>query len=257
MTVPKRDTIAEELRQRIVDGTYGPGDKLPTEAELMIEHGVARGTARDALGLLEEEGLVDRRVGTSGGTFVRRQVAIDIYAWRDDQPMSSNSEADLFARTVREQHHEPRQDFSVRDEAMPADLAKLLNVEPGTPAVVRRCVRFIDEQAHSIQDSWYPEWLCDRVPELRSRQDIKQGTTRLLADQGFRQVAAIGFSDTVRLAAADAAILRISTTREVLRHVLVGYTADGPLRISAAVFAPGTRLVSAHGDVSVIERYRR
>lgn len=255
--MPKRDTIADELRRAIADGVYGPGDKLPTEAELTINRGVARGTVRDALALLEEEGLVERRVGTTGGTFVRRQLAIDIFAWRDDQPMSTSSEADLFFRTVREQGHEASQDFSVYDDLMPPDFAKRLHVEPGTPVVVRRCVRYVDGEPHSIQDSWYPEWLCERVPLLRSREDIKQGTTRLLADEGYLQRAAEGRSKVVRLSAANAMILRISPTEKVLRHVLTGYTDDGPLRISAASFAPGTELVSIHGDVSIIQRHRR
>lgn len=256
MTLPKRDTIADELRKLITNGTYGPGAKLPTEAELMIEHSVARGTVRGALQLLEEEGLVDRRVGTTGGTFVRRQLSIDVFAWRDDQPTHTGSEADLFFRTVLEQGRQPSQDFSVHDDVMPADLAKLLRLEHGTAAVVRRCVRYVDGLPHSIQDSWYPDWLCERVPQLRSRENIVQGTTRLLADEGIAQRAARVESMTVHLSAADAAILRVSPTRDIQRHVLTGYTADGPLRISAASFAPGARLVSFHGDVSIIERYR-
>lgn len=257
MTTPRRDVIADELRQAIATGAYSPGDKLPTEAELTLELGVARETVRDALRLLVEEGLVERKVGPTGGTFVRRQLSIDVFAWRDDQPAHTGAEADLFFRTVREQGRTPRQDFEVRDDAMPAELAALLHVEPGSAAVVRRCVRYVDELPHSIQDSWYPDWLCERVPLLRSRENIVQGTTRLLADEGFVQRAAEGRSATIHLSAADAAILRVSPARDILRHVLTGYTEDGPLRISAASFAPGTRLVSRHGDVSIIERFRR
>lgn len=255
--LPKRDIIAGQLRQRIEDGTYQPGDRLPTEAELMLEHSAARGTIRDALGLLEEEGLVERRVGVAGGTFVRQRLAIDIYAWRDDQPMSTNSESDLFFRTVREQGRTPSQDFSTRNDLMPPAYAELLHVEPGEPATVRRCVRYIDGIPHSIQDSWYPMWLCRKVPLLRSEENIVQGTTRLLADEGYLQRAAYGYSIAMRLSPEDASVLRTTSGQPVLASVLVGYTVDGPLRISAAVFAPGTRLVSAHGDVTLIERHRR
>jgi GntR family transcriptional regulator len=43
----------------------------------------------------------------------------------------------------------------------------------------------------------------------------------------------------------------------VLHTALTGYTKDGPLRISIASFAADkVRLLSAHGDISIIERYR-
>lgn len=257
MTLPKRDAIAEDLRRRIADGEWGPGDRLPTLDALQAAFSVSRGTAMEAVNQLEAIGVVERRLGRGGGNFVRHQLVLDIYAWRDDQPMSTTSEADLFFRTVREQHREPSQDFSVRAELMPEDYCALLNIEPGDPAIVRRCVRKVDGVPHSIQDSWYPSWLCERVPMLRQPEDIAVGTTRLLADAGFLQVAARAYAIAVMPTADQSAILRIPPAGlPVLHSVLTGYTTDGPLRISAAVFGPGTRLVSEHGDVSVIDRYR-
>ncbi|MQA96008.1 MAG: GntR family transcriptional regulator [Streptosporangiales bacterium] len=51
--------IAEALRARIVSGDLKPGDKLPSEKAVCAEFGVARGTAREALKKLENDGLVD------------------------------------------------------------------------------------------------------------------------------------------------------------------------------------------------------
>ena len=59
----------EELRQAILGGTFRPGSQLPTEAELCEMLGVSRTVVREALRVLEEEGLVARRHGV--GTFVR------------------------------------------------------------------------------------------------------------------------------------------------------------------------------------------
>lgn len=50
--------IADELRARIRGGTLKSGDRLPTQAELTVEFGVERGTVRQALRLLQEEGLL-------------------------------------------------------------------------------------------------------------------------------------------------------------------------------------------------------
>jgi GntR family transcriptional regulator len=58
-----------ELRQAITGGTYRPGSQLPTEAELCEMLGVSRTVVREALRVLEDDGLVARRHGV--GTFVR------------------------------------------------------------------------------------------------------------------------------------------------------------------------------------------
>src|ERR1044071_4886087 len=71
----ERKTLTEvalqELRQAITDGTFRPGSQLPTEAELCAMLGVSRTVVREALRVLEDDGLVARRHGV--GTFVRNQ----------------------------------------------------------------------------------------------------------------------------------------------------------------------------------------
>ena len=71
----ERKTLTEialqELRQAIVGGTFRPGSQLPTEAELCEVLGVSRTVVREALRVLEDDGLVVRRHGV--GTFVRNQ----------------------------------------------------------------------------------------------------------------------------------------------------------------------------------------
>ncbi len=69
----ERKTLTEiaqqELREAIVSGTFRPGSQLPTEAELCEMLGVSRTVVREALRVLEDDGLVVRRHGI--GTFVR------------------------------------------------------------------------------------------------------------------------------------------------------------------------------------------
>lgn len=50
--------LADELRAAIDAGVYGPGDKLPSCAELAKGSGVHRDTARAALRILAHEGRV-------------------------------------------------------------------------------------------------------------------------------------------------------------------------------------------------------
>jgi GntR family transcriptional regulator len=60
--------IATVLKDAIASGRYRPGDRLPTEGELVSTHCVSRVTVRRALLSLEQQGLIRRRVGA--GTFV-------------------------------------------------------------------------------------------------------------------------------------------------------------------------------------------
>lgn len=55
--------IANALREKINDGTYAPGDLLPSEAVLSAEYGVVRNTLRRALAQLEREGLIESLPG--------------------------------------------------------------------------------------------------------------------------------------------------------------------------------------------------
>ncbi|MEU6008776.1 GntR family transcriptional regulator [Streptomyces sp. NPDC047453] len=48
--------IADEFKRKIRDGELAPGDKLPSEAKLMTEHGVSRTVARQAISRLREDG---------------------------------------------------------------------------------------------------------------------------------------------------------------------------------------------------------
>lgn len=56
------------LRDQIERGSYRLGDQLPAERVLAEEHGVARGTVREALTRLADAGLVEIRRGS--GTYV-------------------------------------------------------------------------------------------------------------------------------------------------------------------------------------------
>ncbi len=63
-------TIAGQLREAIVKGTYAHGQRLPAERLLARHFGASRSTIRAALRQLEDMALVIRRIGS--GTFVNR-----------------------------------------------------------------------------------------------------------------------------------------------------------------------------------------
>lgn len=65
-----QDAVADVLRRRIMLGGFDPGDKLPTERELAAVLEVSRNTVREAVRLLQAEGIVSTSRGRSGGTRV-------------------------------------------------------------------------------------------------------------------------------------------------------------------------------------------
>ncbi|GAA0936058.1 GntR family transcriptional regulator [Actinocorallia libanotica] len=63
---PLYQQLVRILRERIEDGTYPPGGRMPSRFELEREFGVAPGTISKALDRLKQQGLV---IGV--GTFAR------------------------------------------------------------------------------------------------------------------------------------------------------------------------------------------
>jgi GntR family transcriptional repressor for pyruvate dehydrogenase complex len=73
MQVPKAsDVLADDLRERILRGEFPEGTALPPERELVTQTQMSRATVREALRILEVQGLVRIKTGRSGGAFVQR-----------------------------------------------------------------------------------------------------------------------------------------------------------------------------------------
>jgi len=67
-TLPKYRHIYNALHRDIVGGAVKPGERLPSEAELVKTFGASRITVGRALRDLQQAGLVERRAGS--GTYV-------------------------------------------------------------------------------------------------------------------------------------------------------------------------------------------
>ncbi|MFI5040584.1 MAG: FadR/GntR family transcriptional regulator [Acidimicrobiales bacterium] len=61
------ETVAAGIRRRIATGDLKVGDRLPTEEELTESFGIARTTLREALRILESQGLIEIKRGRGGG----------------------------------------------------------------------------------------------------------------------------------------------------------------------------------------------
>lgn len=69
---PRRtfEEVAAQLREMLVSGQLKPGDRLPSERDLSAQLGVSRSALREALRMLENNGMLELRKGKTGGAFV-------------------------------------------------------------------------------------------------------------------------------------------------------------------------------------------
>lgn len=70
---PKRSRpvrVADQIKDWVVDRDLKKGAKLPNEAEMIATFQVSKGTVREAMRILEAQGLVVTRTGPGGGSFV-------------------------------------------------------------------------------------------------------------------------------------------------------------------------------------------
>lgn len=63
------EIVFQKIQTEILDGHFQVGDKLPSERDLAVQHGVSRNSIREAIRLLELNHLVEIRRGE--GTFIR------------------------------------------------------------------------------------------------------------------------------------------------------------------------------------------
>jgi len=63
--------VADQIEEAIVSGLLKAGEKLPPERELVGRFDVSRRTLREALRIVEQKGLIEIKVGSRGGAFVK------------------------------------------------------------------------------------------------------------------------------------------------------------------------------------------
>ncbi|MFJ4014501.1 GntR family transcriptional regulator [Streptomyces sp. NPDC090026] len=144
--------IADELRQRIAEHVWEPGDRLPSRAQIGQEYGVGDNVVRRAQELLISQGVLEGRAGS--GTYVaepRQRVRMVRSAARG-QPDRSPFRADMKA-VGRAGGWESRTDAKV---PAPAEIAARLGIAEGE-LCVRTTYEFLaDGKPVQLSTSWEP-----------------------------------------------------------------------------------------------------
>ncbi|MBR8745146.1 GntR family transcriptional regulator [Nocardiopsis sp. MG754419] len=130
--------IADELRAAITSGELPEGRKLESERKLAERFESARNTAREAVRLLAEEGLVDVQHGR--GVFVRRKRKLLRFgSERYSKRLREQTGLSPYRAELAKQGLTPRVDCtSIERVVPPSQIAERLEVDPGQASVVRR-----------------------------------------------------------------------------------------------------------------------
>ncbi|MFI2610217.1 GntR family transcriptional regulator [Kitasatospora sp. NPDC018619] len=220
---PKYQRIAEALKAAIDAGRYRAGDRLPGENDLMDEYGVARMTARQALGVLKSEGIAEARRGA--GVFVRdfrplRRRGIQRLAqgqWGSGRSIWS---ADIDNRDLVVDQ------VSVTERGAPEHVARVLGVDPGTPMCVRHRRFVLDGKPVLLSTSYLPAVLVSGT--AITREDTGPGGTYArLAEIGAKPVH---FREEVRSrmpSGEEAARLELSAGTPVILICRTAFADEG------------------------------
>ncbi|MEU8312009.1 GntR family transcriptional regulator [Micromonospora sp. NPDC048887] len=123
--LPRYRVIADELRERIESGAIPPGALLPPESALTAEFRASRGTVRQAIAFLRDEGLLVTAHGR--GTYV--------------SPNTPQSASTVVTNTWHER---------VADR----ELAKILDIPEGARVRTRREIRRSGSRVESVVDHY-------------------------------------------------------------------------------------------------------
>ncbi|WP_329288410.1 GntR family transcriptional regulator [Streptomyces sp. NBC_01455] len=152
--------VADDIRQQITDGTLQAGDRISSEAELMEDYGVSRIVIRNAMEVVQNEGLVIKQQGR--GTFVReqqplrRRVLGDLYGKRPTgSPMK---------RATESEGRRSEWEYQSRRTTATKAVADRLAIEPGAP-VTRTTYRFFaDDEPIMLSTSHEPLEITGGTP---------------------------------------------------------------------------------------------
>jgi len=228
---PERRTLTEaaqqEIRQAIAQGIYQPGSQLPTEAELVEILGVSRTVVREALRVLEEDGLITRRHGI--GTFVR------------NRPILKNLNFNFGITEMIESAglNPGTSHLALQPEASDPEIAEQLHVPVGTPLLTIERVRTADGRpvVYSL-DTLAPS-LLKRV--VFDHQRLLTESIYSLLQVELGQVIEYGVARVLPAAAPDHVAEKLGLPRGavVLYLVQTDYSpADEPLLYSREYHLP-------------------
>ena len=245
--------IADRLRDQITTGVFGPGERLPSEPDLVEEYQASRNTVRLAIALLTNQGLVVTRQGL--GTFVQQPTRPFTALLSRVNVPPGEQHVDTALPVVGAAAKQPETArLMVETAEASASVAAGLDIKPGDPVVIRRSQRYIGEVPWLLIASFFPMDLASGTA-LEQAGSIEEGSVKLLADLGYPQ---LGFRDEIGARMPDAREFEFFGLTTGTPVIVVGRTAYGasrPLRLTRYVYR-ADRVKLAHEVATIPEKYQ-
>ncbi len=240
--------IADRLRDQIDSGTLQPGERLPSEPDLVRQFDASRNTVRLALALLTNQGLVVTRQGL--GTFVTEPARpfTALLSRVATQP-SVQSVSTVLPEVSRAGSEAETSRLFVEKAPASMSVAEKLEVAAGDLVVVRRRSGSIGDVPWMMMASYFPLDIAEGTP-LEQAGEIAGGSIKLLADMGYAQV---GFVDEIGArmpSTREFSFFGLSTGTPVVVVNRTAYTPDRPIRMTRYVYrADRVRLTHEVGSI--------
>lgn len=214
MPLLKYEQIAEDLRTRIANGEFGPGDLLPSGRDLAEQWSVSRATVVKAYDVLRADGLVVARQG-AGFTVAETPIA---------RPAGGRR-----AGSSRVSGGAPYRRLGAPDRLVPpAHVVDALGLKAGETALRRiRLVLLEDGSPGTLVTAWFPPAIADVAPRLALPGPIAEGTTHYVRRETGRSPVEGVDTTTVRLASdEEARVLGVDQPAAVAVVLHVAYDQD-------------------------------
>lgn len=211
--VPLYSQLKEILRTRILDGSYPPLSRMPSEAELGKAFDVSRITVRQALGDLQKEGLIFKIHGK--GTFVAKPKAFQNVSTLQGLGESMSQRGYEVINRLR----------SFKTVPASAQVAARLQVAEGENVVQIKRARLVNRELVSLEITWLPEHVGKRLEkaDLVSRDIFLILENDCALPLGHADLAI----DAILADAELASALEVEEGSPVMRIERLTHTADG------------------------------
>ena len=228
--------IADHLREAIRRGILAAGDQLPSEAQLLAHYAVARMTARNALRLLQDEGLITAEHGR--GVYVRsrppvRRLASDRFAQRHRK----EGKAAFLAEAGQEARQPDVDMITVSTSKPPDDVGDRLGLGISDEVVVRSRRYLLDGRPVETAVSYIPVDLATGTPIA----DLNPGPGGIYArlEESGHTLARFTEEVSARMPTPEEArVLSLPPGVPVFRLVRTAYDAhDRPVEVCDTVMA--------------------
>ncbi|MBL8132288.1 MAG: GntR family transcriptional regulator [Anaerolineae bacterium] len=212
--IPYYIQVKDVIRGRIRDGTWSPGDRLPSEAEMCDLFTVSRTVVRQALQDLIHEGLIKRRKGK--GSFVA--------AGKISEQLVQKLTG--FYQDMVEQGLQPvTQVLKQHVVAASPVVAGYLKLEPGTPVIEVERVRSVQNVPIVVVTTYLPYNLCPNLVtddlNNQSLYALLENRYQITITRGRRTIQA------VLAEGQEAKLLEVSKGAPLFRLDSISYLSDG------------------------------